>query len=1665
MGGKKNQAQRTKNNVRPSSSGRSAELLGSGVTSFVGFSTVKEAGYVPVLSGFAEEVYQNINTNFQLVLKKMNKKDSVTKLKALNEFGALCRESDAATVKAILSYWPRLYCILATDVEHRVREAVHNAHRAVVSAVGRSIAPHLKQLAGAWFCSQFDTYPPAASAASLSFKEAFPPNKLSEAIIFCKEEIMNYIHDNLMNQTPQTLSNPKTTTQDEMEAKYQRVMASCLTGYALFLKELPKEQILQIEEQNKKLVGAAKFWKFSKNPVPSIRAAWFSALVSLCQHAPFLLKDEKKHVTMAVFSNLDEADPTVLPVVWEASLHTIVMIEDWPQYVSAEKLVFPKLWRILKEGGLGSANTIYPNILPLLSNIPASLVPDKQIFYSKLFSNMIEGTKLKSVYQSQMESDTVAQCFMECLSYIVMKNVEEPDLCSQLISTQLMAFIELTIRDSKLRLVRKSLAQEVAKSINQWTGQQHQTYKTLTQCFWTDLYSSCQKLIDSSLFDRTMLNEILNAQAELFNSLFNLKTKQKKSARVTFCEDTSNPVKVIETPLEKSTLNADYRNYLFNFICKMMSSYFKYVLENEANRSSFFKHLSRTVSLHESNELFAFMTLLSVDNTTWDQFYNVNIIDWLKNDQLEMEDVLNLTFSFLKYAHKDNKKEGALEALSKIDGKCVLEWCLKKENTSHHSVRDWLRYEQTNEIIHSLLDEVTTSRSQDGREFAIIKQCLSRIENSEFVISQEATSTILTKLAKTVDDYSLDSDAKINIELISELLIEGFETIMSCNKFNLYLDKAVEIISFCFKVCLNQNCAALEEVWKSMILNLVPYVHSANQTEIIAMIGTKFSDMVAASIASSDCPTGDSIQRMVHQCAKFLHSLEKSEFEGVGDIALLFFDKVQSQTINVWDKPLLNLCFQAEIINGHLDMSTYDEDSSCLNEKSIECCSQSVSKCVMSSLFQVMLFFEMFGVEAKEDRDYSLNGLNANIFSTNMANLVLKSAMFQIFKNNFYKTKDYFKVADFLAGIDTKIKELVQRLDKSGLKEIEKEIIYRGSDSICPGLWAEALYVFHSDILGTEDLNAALHILLEENQLIKSSPLCSKLLPQVFANGIISEEELHCGDLEQELNLLCCHLRNCSSENKSHLIQQHCSAWLDKIVKLGKMNTFETNLSKCKESEVRLAATVADFMSLMVQHCPEQFDRVGWDCPMIATASWILSIHKTVGSEDTFYRSLVQYSSLKRKKQAIAQNLFNWFYLFTDYYLEKQVIEPGLVIILLNELSEIIGKFVEVDLFIDSNGLSAWLDTCCRHMKSHIAHIQITAYNLFLKLVPQIMSRDASYEEGTTNDVSCKRFRDALTYTQSIVDTMLCEFQLGDTCFVEPFTDSYTYTLAYLFLWLSILELCDKADSQLRFMYTGWIKENQFINTLMKTLFCLMPEEAIHTKNQEGNVKFIQDLYAAPPDVSKVMWDSSMVAHLSCFTYHRLLARMPSEVRQWWSQLDHKMAVLVERLTTTFVSPLLTANEMRAIQNDKVNFQNMTVQVRPVAREVAAVYTVEDSRTEIVIQLSVNHPLRPPKVESEKCMVSSAQTRHWVMKLSSFLSHKNGSIWDGLILWKNDLDKKFEGVEECYICFAILCNNQQLPKLVCQTCKKRFHSKCLYKWFTTSNKSSCPICRNDYWAN
>lgn len=76
---------------------------------------------------------------------------------------------------------------------------------------------------------------------------------------------------------------------------------------------------------------------------------------------------------------------------------------------------------------------------------------------------------------------------------------------------------------------------------------------------------------------------------------------------------------------------------------------------------------------------------------------------------------------------------------------------------------------------------------------------------------------------------------------------------------------------------------------------------------------------------------------------------------------------------------------------------------------------------------------------------------------------------------------------------------------------------------------------------------------------------------------------------------------------------------------------------------------------------------------------------------------------------------------------------------------------------------------------------------------------------------------------------------------------------------------------------------------------------------------------------------------------------------------------------------------------------------------------------------------------------------------------QNGALAEAIRIWKRNFDKEFEGVEECPICYSVIHTvNHSIPRLACKTCKHKFHSACLYKWFSTSHKSTCPLCQSPF---
>uniref|UniRef100_A0A0N4ZER7 E3 ubiquitin-protein ligase listerin n=1 Tax=Parastrongyloides trichosuri TaxID=131310 RepID=A0A0N4ZER7_PARTI len=203
----------------------------------------------------------------------------------------------------------------------------------------------------------------------------------------------------------------------------------------------------------------------------------------------------------------------------------------------------------------------------------------------------------------------------------------------------------------------------------------------------------------------------------------------------------------------------------------------------------------------------------------------------------------------------------------------------------------------------------------------------------------------------------------------------------------------------------------------------------------------------------------------------------------------------------------------------------------------------------------------------------------------------------------------------------------------------------------------------------------------------------------------------------------------------------------------------------------------------------------------------------------------------------------------------------------------------------------------------------------------------------------------------------------------------------------------------------------------------------------------------------------------ACYVFYQTLKTIPVLIRQWINLLPNSTKGSLKDYIVRYFSPLIIEEEL----NNSTNFKNdsdsrLSIKVYKVIKTIEATYEIEaGTGMSLRIVLQDDYPLSLPIVETDKSVVDKRINNKWLMQVSTYISHQNGLVVSGLQQWKRNFDKHLEGVENCSICIMIVNSvNNQLPRVKCKQCKHKFHAQCLYKWFNTSNQSTCPLCRRDF---
>uniref|UniRef100_A0AAY4AGT9 E3 ubiquitin-protein ligase listerin n=1 Tax=Denticeps clupeoides TaxID=299321 RepID=A0AAY4AGT9_9TELE len=1639
MGGKNKQ--RTKGNVRPSSSGRAAELLardGAGVPGFVGFgaSTSGDPGYVPAIHG-AEEIDNLVDADFRLVLRKLSKRDSVTKLKAVQEFGTMCHERDSDTVKGVLPYWPRIYCKISMDHDRRVREATHQAFEQLILKVRRNLAPYLKSIMGHWLIAQCDTYSPAASAANVAFQAAFPLNKQPEALSFCKDEILTVLQDNLLKETADTLSDPQTVPVEEREAKYVRLLTSSLLALKRLLTHLPHQERESLRERLGQLIAPGKFWKYSKHKTPQVRGAYFEVLASLCEHVPELAQGEASRVCVAVLLSIDDTDPVVLPPLWEAVLHVLSSITDCWSHVNAQKGVLPKLWVLLKEGGKGLATALHPNLLPFISKLPDEVTQPAFNFYSTFFTSLVLGLSSERALSSPSESAAIICATMECLRFCMLQNSgeDEEQKCIQnmLITDQLLPLVGRALGSSHLQA--GPLFFQVVDMLGSWEKRagEKDLFCRLLADFWEELGRLCILHVDQEEAEQgalegiaTLLWIMQNPESAAWRQTTR---KKKRELKICFSDLDGKEEKDEELqrePQNKTTFQSDdcsplRTRHLGELVKQLAKLNMVHVRERSSARHLHF--LSLLLRSFSSQEVFR--VLLTPQECEGDlglgdealsknmavRFLLLKVVTWLKQDgRSDTDFVVEMVFSVLRCCGSGDEKMLILNHLTYMDLKwgILLEIIQKAcaEPAYMDLCQGWVKGSVLGEKLVSLAAELcemglrgtpTSSAPKHAHSWALISLSLSQQHNNETLIGKEYVEKIIDRLHATLSEAKGMSDAgnmEPLVSFISDVAANFFSAVRGC----LLLASAEDLLFTVFQLCAqDQTVTRLSDAVLHKLRNaFFAGVHALVSFLKSEVKEAKFFLYVAVWVKNQliNSPLGlKSLEVLVEAVQKLVETVGMAQ---PGDPSLMWrFINSLTPTGEEWTKIRQSLPPQwvkSPLLSGRLRITC---DCPCADVWKFRMPARLPAHlCVCALLGQVVCTALHNSDQQGADAAALLELRQTGESSVNVK-------MFMCFSS-------FFPLSEKSVSTIQVLCPSLPREDREALVDLAIAELLN---------WQEE---------GVTSCLAILHCCLKED-----TPVAEEVLSAVIAT--IME------------------WRNSKEE------------WF----------LFSSHLGNVSVGELMLSVEMMRFFCWLLSHSSAVLQGAQWDLLLCSMLAWLETASDNL---PVFWNPWVQLFVCVNCELIV--RLSEFFMappsdvvgtlpaeLCTEW---QEFFVEGIHSLLLPLLVRIPDEFTDPDdpLFpvpvlrsvgkalmyipvqqLTNNKLPArfvagqksnlpaalqtLLNTLSPLLLFRARPLQLAAYHVLNKVMTGLPECDGESDSSRAEEDDGEESPPAalmtiLTATEELLENILGGVPVGEFAVVQPLSVEHCCILGYLLSWKLLLTFFKASPSHLRVQYSSHLKKSRSLHKLLLYLFRLMPENpTLHCQGAE---------YLLFP-----------LRHFDIYQ-------------------EKRVSSAVDRFTSRYVSSVLSSQEIASVQSSTHSFENMTVKARCASREVIATYSVDDVFIELVIQLPQNYPLGCITVESGRRVgVAMQQWRNWMLQLSTYLTHQNGSIMEGLALWKNNVDKRFEGVEDCMICFSVIHgSNYSLPKKACHTCKKKFHSACLYKWFTSSNKSTCPLCRETF---
>ncbi|RGB43798.1 hypothetical protein C1646_749399 [Rhizophagus diaphanus] len=1725
MGKSKNKP-RVKGNAQPASSSRAAEIIATsgqapiqnlgGFAQFLGGTAFSSTSTLATSDIDSAVSNATLDPELVLILKRLSKRDPTTKLKALEEFEAYLKskERNENELTGILDLWTKLFVKLGIDVDRRIRYATYSCHLTIVKIIKKRIAPFLKEILPVWIISLFDQSKDVARMANESFQTAFPPEKRVDVLVFGQEEILSYITDIILYKTPETLSDPRFTSKEDMDSKYLRVVASSYYSLAHIISQLKEDELEKSVQQYDNLFNHSKFWANLSNDNSVVRKSCYSLIKVLVNRRP---SEIEKRLDM--FSNtylmkvFNDKDTSVHGDLWDSLL---VFTKQFPEswlIASKKKPMLPKLYNFLRSGAYGSVNISYPSILALISHFPKELIDSDTQFYEEFFSNFWKG--LLSPTIDRFNSNVFLKAYCECLIYYIIKlgKLENEDKQIFVVENKFFELLEnyLVAFKSNTKFQTEQMCSTIAIHISILSSklQGKGVLKVLSE--------KLEELTTRIITNGTVPNPGPNVEKDYIEF-----SQRLSSLLVSLMEDQqeNNELYIMVTALIDKNFCLALNRCKENNGCSIgLNLLLLNLAKNFPN--IIFSHSTTKQALDDFiettfNNLVITCPLNAIDYLF--EFFSIHLT-YVQESQAQKR-WHDLIRTLLELDELKEKLERVHPLIIKVSN-------IKLSNTLINDQFNEFLVFLTNELINDKIDTTT----KESIEHVLETSLLSKVSLSD----QKAKFEIVNHFSKAIvafahSYYVVTEDSVIRDDVIililhiftklcndlqfMEILLESHLLPISWAIFELtFVETHEGSDSKVFKdiESLVQNCwNQLTDSCRAHQKEDVVFSHISQQIKEsilniqYAVSPTNFAQRVIKLCTSLYQHENATSQELI---APFL--LSDKEWRQLSEPLLISF---VNPSLNIIDPMILITSNEEKQADNQFETQSNIYDT------------YGLSAYARLGLFVIELINKI-GIESFFDvKDSSIDGENKRlthwVFSELLLMHVLCTDIYRSRKKGHHlwdatitEESNYHGFKAFLIEFRTILKQYVKHMVQNmsiNLRSLATNMKTGNLSEKCPIIDLSSLFI---DILRRSHEKYSycwartLHILL------------SIILKELDVTIVDAEEFFEIVELESSnynlvtkmaLILSLKQFLETSSKFKNfqnNLVDKLCNLSATDIFNMeannGQEYLYLLIISTTRDDEFFLTPKRAiDLLECILKWHDAEGDKLLFDPKyshiQIQISRLFISIISQIQiSRESHWNFILQCLQNWLKENGHLVLRYEAIYLFcrlnylhetvakSNKYGSEDTSDKGLYVcfpvykpIIDEQLSYFLFQEKDHQKETFSEQYSEYLEILCESCQNLSKPLLINKKDELYSLltVPHDGIQKCSFKHLHVLIIQkIMRLSEELEFTDG--ETISAEYDKGlipliiqthESNYVTHSASSDVFIahkiFGYLLGWMLVFDHFEYASYKVKTQLVSYLKESNKTSNLLMFIFDTL-----------GLSEFNKPYDLSKWDISEFYIEGFEIQHsfdlgfplLCAHLYYRSLKHIPSIVRIWWSECKKRqLTIAIDSYTEKYFSPIIIQDQLEMLQSKDVRSQledeKFMIRIARSSNEVIASYIVDEYIMELSIKMPVNFPLRQAEFNTlERIGTSEVADLKWAkLPVQTVVNSRNGNLEVALNLFKNNISLRFKGVEDCPICYSVVSlDDRSLPTKKCITCKNKFHASCLYKWFRSSNSTSCPLCR------